>query len=63
MQARWECQVRTQHIRGVDNRLPDLLSRWDLDPKYGEEFFVRTQGHGVREIFVYDGLFKFSHNW
>ena len=63
LQARWECQVRTQHIRGVDNRLPDLLSRWDLDPKYGEEFCVRTQGHGVREIFVYDGLFKFSHNW
>ena len=24
LQARWECQVRTQQIRSVDNRLPDL---------------------------------------
>ena len=42
LQARWECQVRTQHIRGVDNWLPNLLSIWDLDPKYGKEFFART---------------------
>ena len=43
LRARWECQIRAQHIRGEDNRLPDLLSRWESSPKYREEFF-RTQG-------------------
>ena len=63
LQARWECQIRVQHIRGEDNRLPDLLSRWESSPKYREEFFARTQGLQLREIYIYEGLFRFSHNW
>ena len=61
LHARWECQIRVQHIRGEENRLPDLLSRWELSPRYSEEFFARTQGLHLKEIFVYEGLFKFSH--
>ena len=63
LQARWECQVRMQHIRGEENRLPDLLSRWDLDPKYREEFRLRTEGQQTQETYVYESLFNFSHNW
>ena len=52
-----------QHIRGEENRLPDLLSRWDLDPKYRKEFRLRTEGQQTQETYVYEGLFNFSHNW
>ena len=43
LQVGGEFQLRFRHIRGEDNRLPDLLSRWDLDRKYREEFFSRTK--------------------
>lgn len=38
-----EFEIKASHIKGVSNRLPDLLSRWDLDSKYIKEF---------QEIFV-----------
>ena len=63
LQARWECQIRMQHIRREDNRLLDLLSRWDLVPKHREEFRLRTEGQKIQETYVYEGLFEFSHNW
>lgn len=27
------CEIKANHISGVNNRIPDLLSRWDLDVK------------------------------
>ena len=31
--------IKAKHIKSTCNRLPDLLSRRDLDTKYQEEFF------------------------
>ena len=48
--------------QGEDNKLPDRLSRWDLDPKYREEFLLCTEGQKIQETYAYEGLFNFSHN-
>lgn len=34
LSAVFEFEIRAKHIKGVENRLPDLLSRWDLHQKY-----------------------------
>ena len=39
LSAIFEFEIRAQHIPGVSNRLPNLLSRWDLNNKFQEEFF------------------------
>jgi hypothetical protein len=36
--ARYQVEVRGEHVAGISNRIPDALSRWSLDPKYSEEF-------------------------
>lgn len=58
-----EFEVKAVHIPGANNRIPDLLSRWETNPKAEREFMARTEGIRVREMFVYSGLFKFLHEW
>ena len=58
-----ECELRAVHIDGVDNRLPDLCSRWDLGPKYALEFYRLTGHVQMCEEFVSDHLFLFDHKW
>ena len=58
-----EYEIRARHIPGVDNRLPDLLSRWHKGPEYQAEFIERTSNIHSKEIFIYEGLFKFLHDW
>ncbi len=58
--ASFECQVRAIHLPGVDNRFPDMLSRWDLDPSIASVFPSMFQG---LERFVDPNLFSFSHSW
>ena len=55
-------EIRTCHIAGVSNRIPDLLSRWEMGESYRQEF-KRLVGKGASEKFVYQGLFGFEHNW
>ena len=47
-----------QLITVEDNRLPDLLSGWDLDPKYCGEFLLCTEGQEIQETYVYEGMLK-----
>ena len=61
--ARHEFEIRAHHIPGVENRIPDALSRWDIDPMQRERFWQYTEGAGAREIFVYDGLFDCVCDW
>jgi hypothetical protein len=58
-----QCEVRARHIAGVTNRLPDYLSRWDLDKKFPKLFYSETAGKGMVECTAGDYLFKFSNNW
>ena len=37
-------------------QLTDLLSRWDLDPKYREEFLLCIEGQNIQETYVLQGL-------
>lgn len=60
LSAIFEFEIRAQHISGINNRLPDLLSRWDLHPSYKAEFFKLFQG---TEMFVADELFKVNNHW
>lgn len=58
-----EFEIRGNWIPGVENRIPDALSRWDTGPEYKEEFSRLVEGREVSERFVYGGLFEFSHDW
>ena len=61
--ARFECELKAVHLPGTDNRIPDLLSRWELGTKAREEFRSRTCHLSTVECCVPDSLFRFSHNW
>ena len=61
--ARHKFEIRAHHISGVENRIPDALSRWDIDPMQRERFWRYTEGASAREIFVYDGLFDCVCDW
>ena len=61
--ARFEFYIRAKHIAGVSNRLPDLLSRWDLSGKAQTEFHRITDGIVKHECTVQQKLLRFSHDW
>ncbi len=56
-------EIRGIHIAGVSNRIPDALSRWSLGPQFEEEFRALTGNQGSSEVYIYEGLFEFSHDW
>ena len=58
-----EFEIRGNWIPGVENRIPDALSRWHTDPRYKQEFLKMVNGLSVTEKYVYEGLFDFSHEW
>ena len=55
--------MRAVHICGVDNRLPDLLSRWALSDQYKQKFFDATKELILAENEVTVDHFRFSHCW
>ena len=58
-----EVEVRAKHISGENNRLPDLLSRWSIDTKNQELFWVAVKDRDVQEVCVDESLFDFTHSW
>ena len=61
--AKCEFEIKGRHIEGVTNRVPDALSRWSMGKAYREQFETLVKGRKVTEVFVYEGLFNFQHNW
>ena len=55
-----EFELKARHIEGVNNRLSDLLSRWDLDAKYSRDFLKIFVGI---EVFVSHDVFKIEERW
>ena len=53
-------QVKARHISSVDNRLSDLLSRWNV--VNSKQFFSMIP-EWWREIRIDDSVFYFDHNW
>ena len=58
-----EFEIRGVHIPGVSNRIPDALSRWELDVKFPPLFRSLVGTEPVQEVYVHVGLFEFLHNW
>ena len=56
-------QIRSEHISGVDNRIPDFLSRWDLDNSFSEKFFHEIGDGDSFEYCIDDDMFDFCADW
>ena len=61
--AKHEVEIRGNHIPGIENRVSDALSRWDMDPKFEQVFWDQVKGLPAKERFVYQGLFQFLAEW
>ena len=61
--ARSNAWVKMVFVPGVTNRFADLLSRWDVDPKFEEIFMQETEGIRKKECKLTPEVFKFSHKW
>ena len=49
--------LRAVHLPGVDNRLADSLSRWDISHVYSRRFLDAIKGQDMRECFISDEMF------
>ena len=62
--ASYEFVLKCRHLTTVENRLADLLSRWDLHSTISEEFLIHAQNNAWSEVVVEDELFfLFSAPW
>ena len=61
--AKYQFEIRATHIYGVDNRIPDRLSRWHLSDFHGKEFFKLVGEKPVFESEDPTSLFQFSCPW
>ena len=61
--AKCEFEMKAIHIPGVENRIPDALSRWELGEEHRLRFREMSEGMGPKEVYVYPGLFEFTHDW
>ena len=55
----YQIELRAVHLPGCDNRLPDFLSRWDLNEKYKFKFLQEID-ESYREVLVTDNHFVFD---
>ena len=62
--ARNAFELRAIHLPGEENRVPDWLSRWDLENVYRERFyrFIGDESDQYTEIKISPEMFKFSGN-
>ena len=58
--ARFHFEMRAVHLPGVENRVADWLSRWDIDPKYPDNFFKYIGEDVHAELEVTQDMFQFS---
>ena len=61
--CKYQFEVRAEHIAGVDNRLPDLLSRACLDSKHMDIFWCESGTIDWVEDIVRDDMWEFSCPW
>ena len=61
--AKAQCIVRAVHLPGVQNRLPDLLSRWSLSAQVQDKFYELTAHRDMVQVEVNEQMFEFSHGW
>ena len=57
-----DCEIRAKFIKGSTNRIPDSLSRWDLDKKYRKDFWEQTACMKLTQIEVPQQAWQFVLN-
>ena len=55
-------EIKAEHIGTLENRMPDLLSRWHLGPRYRQEF-NRLKSDNMYRVRLDNNLFEFQNNW
>lgn len=55
--------VKAKHIAGCENRIPDSLSRWDLNSKFRDNFSCLTKDLDIIEDDLNSSFFSFNHDW
>ena len=61
--AHYNARVRSVHIAGKLNRLPDLLSRWKENPAVRQQFVDDTEGENMSRRHVNFDWFDCVHTW
>ena len=61
--AKVQYVVWAVHLPGVQNRLPNLWSRWSLSAQVQDKFHELTAHCDMVQVYVNEQLFEFSHDW
>ena len=61
--AHFQCKVKSVHLSGRLNRIPDLLSRWHEGEKIRSEFDERTRNKKMVRRYIDSSYFNFQHTW
>ena len=61
--AKLEFQIKVVHISGVNNRIADSLSRWELDSCHKSNFKELTKEIKLKECQVTEDMFLITNNW
>ena len=54
--------IKAKHIRGVDNRIPDWLSRWE-EPEARKKFREYAKEKSLRRININPDIININENW
>ena len=60
--AKHQFVIRAKHIAGVENRVPDWLSRWHQQ-EARKQFRIHSQDQGLTRVRVTTQMLHNSHNW
>lgn len=61
--AKGEFEIRAVHCPGVENRIPDVLSRWGSGSAVRKTCYDLTEGVRTQEVTILPSDFQFSHDW
>ncbi len=61
--CKFQFELKARHIAGVNNRLPDILSRCAIDDRFMAKFLNLTCHSWTRDYFDVDDLLGFSCPW
>ena len=54
--------LKARHIPGVDNRIPDWLSRWD-EPLARRQFRQYARDKSLKHLRISNALLNYNHEW
>ena len=57
-----EFMIKSVHIRGVDNRIPDWLSRW-TEPEARKKFNEFAKGNSLNKVNIAQNIIELHNNW